>query len=344
MTCTGRQPNLVPRTIGVQVCSYRRPQFLLRLLAALNRQDRRPDDVVVVIRQDDVLTSEALASSLVDGLPLRIITVSQPGTVAALNAGLRACRTDVLAITDDDTVPHADWLHRILVHFTMDSQLGGLGGRDWCHDGVAFDTAGTLVVGRLQWFGRMIGGHHRGVGAPRSVDFLKGANMSYRRAAIEGLCFDRRLRGAGAQPLEDSSFAMTVRMNGWKLLYDPAVAVDHFSAHHSTPRAYAWSAETKAMPDESGLFDFAHNEVVAVWRALSPGGRLAFVAWSLLVGTSIAPGLLQAVRYMPRLGSRTWRRLWTTQAGRLAGFASVFRHPLASGVQADWRAEREMLQ
>lgn len=55
-------------------------------------------------------------------------------------------------------------------------------------------TIGVLI----QWFGRIIGNHHLGVGLPQKVDFLKGANMSYRAQVLATLRFDTRLRGAGA--------------------------------------------------------------------------------------------------------------------------------------------------
>lgn len=305
----------VPLTIGVLICSYRRPKDLLRGLAALTEQKRRPDDVIVVARADDTATLNALASRQIDGLPLRTVTVRRPGTVHALNAGLDACRADVVAVTDDDTVPHCDWLSRIVTHFGADPTLGGLGGRDWCHDGTDFDRRSKLVVGRLQWFGRTIGNSHLGVGEPREVDFLKGANMSYRIRALGTMRFDTRLRGRGAQPYEDIAFSLAVQRAGWKLIYDPLVAVDHYPGPRKEPRHYSGIT---AVDDTDGLFEFAHNEVIAIWETLSTSRRIAYIFWSVLVGTGVSPGLAQAFRYTPRLGRGSWLRLKTVQKGKLA--------------------------
>ena len=118
-------------------------------------------------------------------LPLTIVRVTTPGTVAARNAGLDVCTSDVLCIVDDDTEPQPEWLAVVLRRFVEDPALGGLGGRDRCFDGTAFDDRQEEVVGRIQWHGRMIGNHHLGYGAMREVDFLKGANMSFR---IGGVC------------------------------------------------------------------------------------------------------------------------------------------------------------
>ena len=62
-TVSGRSRGAAPaQTIGVLICSYRRPDSLLRGLAALAAQQRLPDDVLVVARADDVATLRALAS------------------------------------------------------------------------------------------------------------------------------------------------------------------------------------------------------------------------------------------------------------------------------------------
>ena len=40
------------------------------------------------------------------------------------------------------------------------------------------------TVGRVQWWGRRMGNHHLGAIAPVEVEWLKGANMSFRREAF----------------------------------------------------------------------------------------------------------------------------------------------------------------
>ena len=316
-----RQATRVPATIAVLICSYRRPDSLLRGLAALAGQERRPDEVLIVVREEDAATRVALDSRPDDGLPLRILTVTKSGTVHALNTGLAALRSDVVAITDDDTVPWPDWTARILAHFQADPALGGLGGRDWMHEDGRVNDASATVVGKMQWFGRAIGNHHIGVGPARSVDLLKGANMSYRAEAIAGVRFDTRLRGRGAQPAEDATFSAAVKNSGWRLAYDPAVAMDHYSGMRDEPRHYSGIVGTV---DGNGLRDFAHNEVVFVWSAIDTRlRRLAYVTWSVLVGTKVAPGLLQAILLTRRLGLVSWIRLVHIQRGKLAGLVTM---------------------
>ena len=174
-----------PQTIGILVPTYKRSRDLIRCLDALRMQEQPPDDVMVIVRREDTETQMVLDSYDCDSLPLRVVVVDTPGTVYAHNVGIEACITDVLAMIDDDTAPHPQWLRIILEDFQADSQLGGLGGRDRCFDGESFDETKESNVGKLQWFGRAIGNHHRGFGGIREVDLLKGANMSFRAMALE---------------------------------------------------------------------------------------------------------------------------------------------------------------
>ncbi len=311
-----------PATHGVLICSYQRPESLLPCLAAVAGQQRRPDDVIVVARESDQATQQAVRTRPDDGLPVRLVTVAAPGLICARNAGLDHCRTDILTLTDDDTIAPPDWLGRIFEHFAADPMLGGVGGRDRCHDGEGFDDRRQPVVGRLQWFGRTIGNHHLGCGGPREVDFLKGANMSYRAEAFATLRFDLRLRGRGSQPHDDLAFSLAVRRAGWKLVYDPAAQVEHYAARREEPRCYVASAK---LTDPASFFDSCYNNVVALWDTLPPARRAAYAAWALLVGTRGVPGLVQAVRTTPGQGLAAWRKLLLCQQAHLAAYALLLQ-------------------
>lgn len=312
--------NEVPQTIGVLIATYRRSNDLLRCLAALENQTRQADEIILVVREDDIETRSSLSDFGVKSLPIRIIIVSLPGVVAARNAGLDACRTDILAIIDDDTCPHVDWLSRVMQNFNNDPALGGLGGRDRCFDGAQFDERREPIVGKIQWFGRTIGNHHRGFGDLREVDVLKGANMSYRSKAIAEVRFDSRLKGSGAQPSEDFCFSVAVKCKGWKLAYDPLAVVDHYASQRAEVRHYVG---VTAVNDASVFRDFAYNQVISIWLALTPLRRAAFFVWSVVIGTGVFPGLVQAIRFTPKLGVDSWRRFLIAQQGKMDAFRDL---------------------
>jgi GT2 family glycosyltransferase len=70
--------------ITVLVPTFRRPDDLTRCLAALERQHRAPDEVVVVVRPDDHASHACLdAHVALKRLPLVVAPVELPGQVAA---------------------------------------------------------------------------------------------------------------------------------------------------------------------------------------------------------------------------------------------------------------------
>jgi GT2 family glycosyltransferase len=311
-------------SVGVLVCTYRRPADLARCLAGLRAQARPPDDVIVVRRDSDDATRAFLQSRPDDGLPLRVQVVSRSGIVAARNTGHDACETDILASIDDDVVPHPEWLARMEGHFLADPTVGGVGGRDHVHDGEKFDERLASIVGRLQWFGRPVGNHHLGYGAPRRVQNLKGANMAFRAVAMAGIRFDTRLTGRKIEAHEDLAFSMAVWRRGWTLTYDPAVLVYHYAGR---PDKRAYSA-VSAEIDPTEIRDAAYNMVVALWDGLTPLRRVIFIIWSFLIGTKVEPGLAQAVRYTRALGFASWRRFFFAQKGRWAAYRDMIAQSL----------------
>ncbi|WP_312283994.1 glycosyltransferase family 2 protein [Candidatus Igneacidithiobacillus taiwanensis] len=273
--------------VTVIVPSYRRPDDLRRCLSALIRQQLPPTQVVIVARDVDEST-HTVAKAFAERLPLEVVIVSEPGQVYALNAGLSRIKGDIVAITDDDAAPHDDWLARIAAHFEADSRIGGVGGRDWIHtpEGTVVDSKKGMV-GRVQWFGRIVGNHHVGTGPAREVDILKGANMSFRRVAIEGLHFDTYLRGQGAQLGNDMCFSMAVKRCRWKLIYDPAVAVDHYPA-------LRFDADQRGAFNPKVTENSAFNMMWATQTQLAGWRRFATRQWQIWMGTRHEPGLLRA--------------------------------------------------
>jgi glycosyltransferase involved in cell wall biosynthesis len=311
--------------ITVIIPTYQRPHDLTRCLEALKRQTRPADEVLVVVRDSDINTWTLLKDFKLDSLVLHTVTVRVPGVVAAMNAGLDVAQGEIIAFTDDDAAPHPDWLARVETHFLSDERIGGVGGRDWVYLGTELLDGSSEVVGQVEWFGRVISNHHIGVGKAREVDVLKGVNMSYRRAAIMGRHFDERMRGAGAQVHFEMSFCLALRRAGWKLIYDPIVAVDHYPGQR-------FDEDKRDKLNSLALINSVHNETLVLLEHLSAVQRSVFLIWAVLVGTRDALGFLQWLRFLPSEGAlagqkwlasfqgrwqgwRTWRQ-WVSQARR----------------------------
>jgi cellulose synthase/poly-beta-1,6-N-acetylglucosamine synthase-like glycosyltransferase len=297
------------RTISVVIPSYRRPKDLARCLDALKKQKRPADEVLVVVRDTDTETWTFLQTLNPEFLPLRTTTVSVSGVVAAMNAGLDAACGDIIAFTDDDAAPHTDWLALMEAQFLSDSNIGGVGGRDWVYHGTQLEEGEREVVGQVQWFGRVIGEHHLGVGEAREVDVLKGVNMSFRRSAIAQMHFDPRMRGTGAQVHFELAFSLALKRAGWKLIYDPKVAVNHYPA----PR---FDEDQRNRFNGIALLNAVHNETLVLLENLPSTRRTAFVIWATFVGTRDSPGFLQWLRFLPKEGTLAGQKLVASLRGR----------------------------
>jgi glycosyltransferase involved in cell wall biosynthesis len=295
------------------VPTYRRPKDLERCLEALKKQTRPVDELLVVVRDTDAETWTFLERFNPEFLPLRTLTVIDPGAIAAMNVGLDAASGEIISFTDDDAAPHPDWLERIEAHFLSDDRLGGLGGRDWVYFGTELLKAEPKeVVGRVQWFGRVIGNHHLGIGKAREVDVLKGVNMSFRQTAITNRHFDRRMRGTSAQIHFEIEFCLSLKKAGWKLIYDPILAVDHH-------RGERFDEDRRDEFSEIATANIVHNKTLALLEHLSPVQRLVFMVWAVFVGMRGEPGLLQGLRLLPTEGALAWKRLLACFRGRWQG-------------------------
>jgi GT2 family glycosyltransferase len=299
--------------LSVLIPTWRRPRSLARGLAALRRQRRQPDELVLVVREDDEETHGLLAT-LELPFALAVVAPGATGVVAALNSGFDRAGGELIAITDDDTEPLPDWLARIEAHFAADPRLGALGGRDLI---VGSDDAGPgdpeLPVGRILPFGRITGYHHLGAGPARPADIVKGANMALRSAALGGRRIDTDLRGEGAEHHWEIDLSLGLQAAGWKLLYDPAVEV----LHHEAER---FGGQREERMSEAERFNAVHNQTLALSRNLRGTRRLVALAYALLVGTRADPGPALALEQLLRGGDRraAIARARTAGAARIA--------------------------
>jgi cellulose synthase/poly-beta-1,6-N-acetylglucosamine synthase-like glycosyltransferase len=287
-------------------------------LAGLAAQGRTPDEVLVVVRREDEPTREVLARGW--DLPLREVVVERPGAVAARNAGLEVARGDIVAFTDDDAVPRADWLTRLAAAYE-DSTVGAVGGRDVIYaDGVPTATPPRTQVGVLTWYGRFVTLHPRGTGPARDVDFLKGVNMSISRIRSPALRFDERLRGRGAQVHEDAALCLEVRRAGLRVVYDPEIVVDHYEADRG-------ENDARAPRDLRARRDRHHNQTYLVARYYPVHRVVVHLLYAVVVGMADAPGLLLSVRDIVRTRSLRGHLLplVANVLGRTSGLATGAR-------------------
>lgn len=270
--------------VSVVVPTYRRPEVLLTCLKALHQQTLEPMEVLVCRRETDTLTGEAIAGLSEEARRLiREVVIGPDDNFAkSLDAGIRSSQGEFVALTDDDAEPPADWLEKLIAGFS-DTSIAGVGGRD-VQTG---KEPSKRVVGKVTWYGKVIGNHHIGVGPARDVDVLKGVNCCFRGELAREIGIDPRLRGRGTVIHTELSLCLPLRKAGWRLIYDPAIT----TLHHIVPRADG-DMNNRGGFDELAASDIIHNQTLILREYLSPAGNLAFGVFAELIGTRSAPGLI----------------------------------------------------
>lgn len=284
--------------------SYRRPERLRECLEGLERSERSVDEIVVVLRNEDVASTAAVT----DRFPsVELVMVSEPGVLAAMAAGACRARGDVLVFFDDDAVPKPDWLGRIAAHLEEDC-VGGAGGRDIVTDPDVLPR--TTVAGCFMRSGKLIGNHHTVSGPPRDVDVLKAANMAFKR---EALALPAHLLGDGAQVHHEVATCLWARRRGWRLVLDPSAEVLHIPGRR-------FDSDIRDRPSLRAAYRMSFN---LTWCLLSmrPQTPVRAIAYGVLVGDRGCPGIMRTAVAVAQGDGAVLRRVLPSFAGQLHAIA-----------------------
>ncbi|WP_245699668.1 glycosyltransferase [Paenibacillus glacialis] len=300
--------------MSVIIPTFKRTEDLNRCLKSLIDQNRKADEIIVIVRDIDIESQLFLKSFKYIYGRYKTIIVKEPGQVYALNQGIQQATGDIISITDDDGAPWPEWLDNVEKHFIRDPKVGGVGGKDWLHNDFVLEVGKKDIVGKVQWFGRVIGNHHLGHGAFREVDVLKGVNMSFRASVVKNIKLDNRLRGSGAQVHNDMGLCLAVKRAGWKLIYDPNVSVNHFLAirHDEDKRnqSFNYNAQRNAV----------HNETIILLEHLSKSMKVFYLLWAVLIGTRSSWGVAQFIRFYSKERKVALSKLSSSIKGRRDGW------------------------
>lgn len=112
--------------ISVVIPTRNRPASLDRTLDALARQDRLPDEVLVVDASDRPLDAEALRAAHA-ALPITCLH-SRPNVCSQRNLGVRRARGSHVLLCDDDVEPPPDYLGRLAAYLRGHPSAGAVTG------------------------------------------------------------------------------------------------------------------------------------------------------------------------------------------------------------------------
>jgi GT2 family glycosyltransferase len=218
----------VARTAGrvsVVVPHYNDPAGLDACLAALARQTRPPDEIVVA--DNDSPQGEAEIARLVAGRA-RLIVVPEKGAGPARNGGVAASSGDVLAFTDSDCLPSPEWLAEGLAALERCDFVGGAI-RVLVQDETALTPAEAFE--RVFAFDNRTYVERKG--------FTATANLICRRDVFDAV------GGFRVGVPEDVEWCHRARDAGYRIGYAPAAVVGHPARRTWSELARKWARLTE---------------------------------------------------------------------------------------------------
>ena len=227
------------RAISVVIPCFADERFedVLDCVVALRRQTLPPAEIVVVVDHNPALLERLRAA-----VPaVRAVANREPrGSSGARNTGIACTHRDIVAFFDDDAAPEPACLERLAAHY-VDDRVVGVGG----------DVAADWYSGRPRWFPLefdwVVGCTYRGLPTrPATVRNLLGANMSFRRDALEaagGFSADMARRGRYPLGVDDTELCIRVQRSlpGSVLVYAPEARARHKVPRARETRRYFWT-------------------------------------------------------------------------------------------------------
>jgi GT2 family glycosyltransferase len=174
----------------------------------------RPHDELIVVDSASVDAGVAVAAVEAGA---RVLRADRPGLGRARNVGWQAATRPVVAFTDDDCRPDADWTAHVEDAFA-DPSVGFAYGQVLRGDGDGEPL--SLISSTTERVVRP-GEDAQGLG--------HGANLACRRSALEAVRgFDDELGAGGRFPAaEDSDIARRLLRAGWSGIFVPRSVVRH---------------------------------------------------------------------------------------------------------------------
>jgi glycosyltransferase involved in cell wall biosynthesis len=339
-------------SISVLICTYNRAELLEQTLEALARAHTPARCAVEIVVVDNNSTDETAAvvrrAAMAAPWPVQYVREQQQGKSFALNTGLSVAQGDVIALTDDDVIPSADWLVRILSNFRAADGVVFVFGKVLPRWAVSPPPELLTVRARDIWgplalvdYGDETIRYDAGTFGTRRLPI--GANLAIRRDAIERIGGWRTDLGKVDNTLiagEDHELCVRLFRAGlYSGVYDPAVWVRHLVPASRLTRRYFrrwfyWHGRTMARMADAVYLDLDLTRVPSiagvprfVYREFLQQGR----RWLGRVGRSDGLALLiEEVLLVEYVGF--FSEIWRSRMG--------VRHPAVAAPQ-DRRATNE---
>lgn len=225
------EPSAFPEVcdVSVVICTRNRASSLKNCLYALSRQISKPREIIVVDNGSSTRDSQKVSAEF----GVRYVREERVGLDIARNTGARAARSELVAYTDDDTLPDAYWVYRVWETFQQDESVAMTGlilaGSLKTEAEIIFEKYWPFNRGFLSktydrnFFSSTL------AGGPPVWEIGAGANMAFRKSVFDDVgFFDERLDVGAAGCSGDSELWYRILANGLSIRYNPMAMVQHF--------------------------------------------------------------------------------------------------------------------
>jgi GT2 family glycosyltransferase len=203
---------------SVVICVYNGAATIADCLRGATALDYPNYEVIVV---DDGSTDDT--ARIASTFDVRLIRTANGGLSRARNVGIEAATGEIIAFTDGDARPDADWL-TYLVLGLQSGDFAGVGGPNIAPSGDGLTA---------QCVANAPGGPVCVLSTDHEAEHVPGCNMAFKASALRAIGgFDPRFRIAG----DDVDVCWRIQDRGWRIAFSPAAVVWHHA--RSTVSAY----------------------------------------------------------------------------------------------------------
>jgi len=316
------------------ICTYKRPEAILKLLLSVEKQTVYPDQILVVDASQDTLTQTVCTQNNFANLNYFHVSEEHKGLTKQRNFGVSktAQNTEVIAFLDDDIVLDPDYFEKILGVYARFPEALGVGG--YIKNGVEWKQGHAPTPDYFEYDGyyrkdgsrfllrKKLGlapdrppAHLPDFSHGRSVSFLPpsgkiyeveqfmGGVASYRKSVFDQIEFSTYFEGYGLY--EDADFTLRLSKLG-KLYVHTGAQVAHHHDASGRPDSFKYGK----MVVRSGWY---------IWRVKYPDP--SFKARFKWHATSF---LLTLIRYSNALTDKDKKQALQEALGRTAGWFSLW--------------------
>jgi glycosyltransferase involved in cell wall biosynthesis len=193
-----------------------------------------PAEIIVIDQSSDNLTESAIAGCEMQGAPVIYVRQERRGLSASRNTAAARATQPIIAFTDDDCVPHRQWVATIDAVLAAPSQIDVVTGRVLPLGAAApglFAVSLRESTARVEFHGKTLPWHAG-----------SGGNAAMRRRWFERVagCDERLGAGSPGRAAEDMDIFYRLLCAGACIQYNPDVIVYHERQTRAQRLASCW--------------------------------------------------------------------------------------------------------